>query len=99
DRKELVFVICGHGAMYQQLRDRAAGLENIRWLPLQPLERLNDLLNLAEIHLLPQREEAADLVMPSKLTGMLASGRAILTTAHPGTAVAEVVQSSGVVTP
>jgi hypothetical protein len=36
-------------------------------------QRLNDLLNLADIHLLPQNARAADLVMPSKLTGMLAS--------------------------
>jgi hypothetical protein len=38
-------------------------------------QRLNELLNLADIHLLPQNARAADLVMPSKLTGMLASGR------------------------
>ena len=31
---------------------------------------------MADIHLLPQR--AADLVMPSKLTGMLASGRPVV---------------------
>jgi colanic acid biosynthesis glycosyl transferase WcaI len=37
--------------------------------------------------------------MPSKLTGMLASGRAILATALPGTGVAHALQGSGVVTP
>jgi hypothetical protein len=30
-------------------------------LPLQPAERLNDWLNLADIHLLPQKAGAADL--------------------------------------
>jgi len=44
-----------------------AGLHNVRWLPLQPVEKLNELLNLADVHLLPQRADAADLVMPSKL--------------------------------
>jgi colanic acid biosynthesis glycosyl transferase WcaI len=80
--------------------ERAAqDLSNIHWLPLQPSERLNALLNAADIHLLPQRADAADLVMPSKLTGMLASGRPIVTTAARGTQVAQVVSTAGVVVP
>ena len=77
----------------------AEGLTNILWLPLQPFEKLNPLLNLADIHLLPQRGDVADLVMPSKLTGMLASGRAILATARSGTQVARVLDEAGVVVP
>ena len=50
-----------------------------------PQERVNAFLNLADIHLLPQKEDAADLVMPSKPTGMLASGRLVIATARPGT--------------
>jgi colanic acid biosynthesis glycosyl transferase WcaI len=60
-------------------------------LPLQPYLRLNELLNAADIHLLPQRAGAADLVMPSKLTGMLSSGRPVLATAEPDTQVGHVV--------
>jgi colanic acid biosynthesis glycosyl transferase WcaI len=67
-------------------------------LPLQPNARLNELLNLADIHLLPQLADAADLVMPSKLTGMMASGRAIIATARASTQVATVVEGRGVVT-
>jgi colanic acid biosynthesis glycosyl transferase WcaI len=37
--------------------------------------------------------------MPSKLTGMLSSGRAILATAHPGTQLAVELEGRGVVTP
>jgi colanic acid biosynthesis glycosyl transferase WcaI len=63
------------------------------------MERLNELLNAADIHLLPQRADAADLVMPSKLTGMLASGRPVIATAAPGTQVADAVEGSGIVVP
>jgi colanic acid biosynthesis glycosyl transferase WcaI len=66
---------------------------------LQQADRLNDLLNLTDIHLLPQRPEAADLLMPCKLTGMMASGRAIVATAHPGTEVAEALIDCGLVVP
>ena len=55
------------------------------FLPLQPEARLCELLNLADLHVLPQRADTADLVLPSKLGGMLASGKPILVQAAPGT--------------
>jgi len=95
----ICFVMCGNGVARTHLEKDAEGLTNIRWLPLQAAERFNDLLNAADIHLLPQRANAADLVMPSKLTGMLASGRLVVATASLGTAIAEVVVGRGVVVP
>ena len=91
------FLFCGDGAFRPLLETEVAGLENVTLLPLQPVEMLNELLNTADVHLLPQRAGAADLVMPSKLTGMLASGRPVLATAEKGTQVADVVEGRGVV--
>jgi colanic acid biosynthesis glycosyl transferase WcaI len=91
------FLFCGDGAFRPLLEAEVAGLHNVTLLPLQAAERLNDLLNTADVHLLPQRPGAADLVMPSKLTGMLASGRPVLATAEPGTQVADVVEGRGIV--
>jgi colanic acid biosynthesis glycosyl transferase WcaI len=85
------FLYCGDGSYRPTLEDAVRGMTNVTLLPLQPLERLNDLLNAADIHLLPQRADAADLVMPSKLTGMLSSGRPTIATAELGTQVATVV--------
>jgi colanic acid biosynthesis glycosyl transferase WcaI len=85
------FLFCGDGAFRPQLESLVTNHANVTLLPLQPVERLNDLLNAADIHLLPQRAGAADLVMPSKLTGMLSSGRPIIATADPGTQVATVI--------
>ncbi|MFA6970076.1 MAG: glycosyltransferase WbuB [Gallionella sp.] len=95
--KDIQFVLCGDGAVRQRLQQKYAGLPNVSWLPLQPLQRLNDLLNMATIHLLPQRPGAEDLVMPSKLTGMLASGRPVIATATKETQIAEVLRDCGVV--
>ena len=88
---QLAFVFCGDGAGRAKLQSLCTHLENVRFLPLQPFDRLNDLLAMADIHLLPQRADAADLVMPSKLTGMLASGRPVVATAQLGTELARVV--------
>lgn len=98
-RKNLVWVFCGEGIGRANLEQRCAGLANVRFLPLQPVERLNELLNLADVHLLPQRADVADLVMPSKLTGMLASGRPVIATALPSTQVASVCEQCGLVVP
>lgn len=97
--KQLVFVFCGNGAGRANLVARCQGLANVRFLDLQPADRLPDLLAMADIHLLPQRADAADLVMPSKLTGMLASARPVVATAKPVTELARVVQGCGLVVP
>ncbi|MCU1324177.1 MAG: glycosyltransferase [Acidobacteriaceae bacterium] len=91
------FLFCGDGAFRPRLEALVGHLPNVTLLPLQPFNRLNDLLNAADIHLLPQRAGAADLVMPSKLTGMLSSGRPVIATADPGTQVAQVVSGAGLV--
>ena len=93
------FLLCGDGVFRAQLEGLVGHRSNVTMLPLQPADRLNDLLNAADIHLLPQRRGAADLVMPSKLNGILASGRPVLATADPGTQVANVVDGCGLVVP
>lgn len=98
-RDDLTFVVCGDGPMRAQLVAAAEGLANVRFFPLQPVEKLNDLMALADVHLLPQIAGAADLMLPSKLTNMLASGRPVVATADQGTALWDEVQGVGLLTP
>lgn len=97
DNASLHFVICGQGACAGRIEGMTKSCANITCLPLQPLDRFNEFLNCADIHLLPQRPGAADLVMPSKLTGMLATGRPIVACADDGTQIAQVVSGRGLV--
>lgn len=71
------FVMIGSGSDAEQLRAEAEarGLQNMSFLPLQPLEQLNQVLGSADIHLVIQKAHTADLVMPSKLTNILAAAR------------------------
>ncbi len=94
---DVMFLLCGDGAAKRRTMQAAEGLTNVRFLSLQPIERLNELLNLADVHLLPQRAEAEDLVMPSKLTAIMASGRPVVANARPGTDVARVAAAGGLV--
>ena len=95
-RPEILFVLCGEGPAKNDLVDQAASLPNVRFLELQPEEKLNDLVNLADVHLLPQLANAADLVMPSKLSTMLASGKPVIAGAYPGTQISQVVDTIGI---
>lgn len=95
-RRDILFVLCGDGAGRGELVAQAIGLENVRILGLRPPEELNALLNAADLHLLPQRAEYADLVMPSKLLGILASGRPVIACAHRGTQLSVVSDSCGI---
>jgi len=94
DDRRLLFLMVGAGAARPRLESRATALDlpNLRFLPVQPFEMLDQMLAAGDIHLVVQRRDAADLVMPSKLTNILAAGRACVATTDSGTALHEVVQ-------
>ncbi|WP_255731622.1 WcaI family glycosyltransferase [Phaeobacter sp. B1627] len=98
-RKDLTIAICGDGPMRETLQELAADVPMIRFFPLQPIDRLSDLLGMADVHLLPQIAGAEELVLPSKLTNMLASGRPVLATTSPETALGQEVEGAGVLVP
>jgi colanic acid biosynthesis glycosyl transferase WcaI len=99
DRADIGFVICGNGPNRAHLESLAAGLTNIQFHDLQPSGRMAALLSLASVHLLPQIPGAADMVLPSKLTNMLASGRPVVATAEAGTGLYDEVAGCGINTP
>ncbi len=98
DRQDISFVICGEGPNRAELERLAAGLDNIQLHDLQPAERMGAMLTMADLHLLPQIPGAADLVLPSKLTNMLASARPVVATADPGTGLFNEVDGCGTLT-
>lgn len=87
------FIICGNGAYKLRLIDEAEkiNVENVHFLPLQSDKDFNNFLNIADVHLIIQKENAADLVMPSKLTNILAVGGHVIATANPNTTLYNVI--------
>jgi colanic acid biosynthesis glycosyl transferase WcaI len=94
---EVKFIICGSGPYKQRLETLAGELQltNVMFMALQPVERFNRLLNMAEVHLIIQKTTASDLVMPSKLTTILAVGGLALITADEGSGLAQLAQHYG----
>lgn len=93
---EAFFLIIGDGAFKKKLQDLAQSkrLENIKFFPLQPIELLPGILNIADLHLVLQKKAAADLVMPSKLTAILSVGGAAIVSAEKGTTLFDIVDQN-----
>lgn len=87
------FIIVGEGAYKSTLFEKykASKLDNICFHPLESYENLKKLLNFADIHLVVQKRGAADVVMPSKLTSILAVGGMALITAEKNTELGQLL--------
>ncbi|EEI4608150.1 colanic acid biosynthesis fucosyltransferase WcaI [Salmonella enterica] len=85
--RPLIFAIVGQGGGKARLENmaRERGLANIKFLPLQPYDALPALLKMGDCHLVVQKRGAADAVLPSKLTNILAVGGNAVITDEPHT--------------
>ncbi|MBX7514173.1 WcaI family glycosyltransferase [Qipengyuania sp. GH38] len=98
-RPDIHFVICGEGPNRTRLQELATGLDNLTFHELQPSEDVGDLLHFADLHLLPQVTGAKDLMLPSKLGNMLASGRPTIATTSLHSGLAEELDGAGAIVP
>lgn len=99
EHPDLVWLLAGEGPTKAALVAATAALPQVRVLPLQAPEHLHHWLNAADIHLLPQKAGAADLVLPSKLLGILASGRPLVASSPDGSELAALASEAGIAVP
>jgi colanic acid biosynthesis glycosyl transferase WcaI len=92
---DVVFVINGGGAARPGLEAAAAGLPNVRFVDMQPKDRLAEVAAAADIHVVPLRTGLARSSVPSKLYTILASGRPVVASVDLGTEVARTVAEAG----
>ncbi|HDR2893347.1 TPA: colanic acid biosynthesis fucosyltransferase WcaI [Enterobacter asburiae] len=91
----LTFVIVGQGGGKARLEKMVSerGLSNVKFYPLQPYEALPALLKMGDCHLVVQKRGAADAVLPSKLTNILAVGGNAVITAEADTELGQLCDS------
>lgn len=77
EHPEIEFVFVGDGPRYDFLaRERSRRrLDNVRLLPFQPASKLREVMESGDVHLISVKEEAAGLMVPSKLYAALAVER------------------------
>lgn len=76
----LVFWFVGGGAGKHEIERRVEeeGLNNVKCLPYQPLERLGSLLSAADVHVVTLRAETVGINHPSKIYGVMGAGKPVL---------------------
>ncbi len=75
---EISFVLVGDGVAKEQLINQACGLNNVRFLPLQPRERLPEVLASADLSLVVLKRGIGSSSLPSKTFPILSSARPVL---------------------
>jgi glycosyltransferase involved in cell wall biosynthesis len=90
--ESVLFLLIGEGADRKRLEAAAAerALDNVRFLPYQPKKLLGESLAAADLHLIPMRRGLAGCMVPSKLYGILAAGRAYVAAVDAASEVAAV---------
>ncbi len=95
-RKDIIWVICGEGPKKSYLQDKLGKLKNVKFFGFQPSQKLPEWINLADIHLIPQKLTSVKFCLPSKLLGILACGKPIVGIAPPKSELGNVLEVHGI---
>jgi colanic acid biosynthesis glycosyl transferase WcaI len=99
----LQYLLVGDGAQRKKLQSdaRMMKLENVQFLPLLSDDRYRELLGATDVGLITQQKCVADIVFPSKVITLMASGRAIVASVSNTSEVAKVLTKAqaGLVVP
>ncbi|HMJ06531.1 MAG TPA: WcaI family glycosyltransferase [Chthoniobacterales bacterium] len=90
-------LICGDGAQREALTEqiRRCGLGNVRMLPLQEGDDYTALLADADVCFITQQSGSGNSFFPSKLLGLLAQAKPVITVADPESELAAAVVEGG----
>jgi len=94
-RDDIVYVINGGGSTLPDVEAAAAGLPNLRFVPMQPLERLPELLAAADVHVVPLKAGLSRSSVPSKTYSILAAGRPVVASVDAGSEVQRIIEAAG----
>jgi len=91
---DILFVLIGEGALKEKLMDMSAslGLKNIKFLTYQEKKDLKFSLNAAHIHLIPLKKGMKGVIVPSKVYGIMASGKPFIAAVDEGSETDEIVK-------
>ncbi len=97
DRDDIKWVFVGSGKRKKEVLAfiERHGLKNAQWREYVPREELGLSLAAADVHLISIKEGVEGLVVPSKLLGILAAGRASIYVGSPSAETARVLSESG----
>jgi len=95
DRKEIVFMFVGGGLQKERVEAAiAAGHDNIRSLPYQPMDTLRYSLSAADVHIVTVGDEIVGICHPCKIYGAMAVARPIFLIGPESCHVSEIMNEN-----
>ncbi|MGV8984402.1 glycosyltransferase family 4 protein [Clostridium sp.] len=93
---DVVFAFVGDGIMKQTLVDYVEenGLDNVKFIPYQDKEDLIYSLNAADAHLVTNAKGIKGISVPSKIYGVMASGKSVLGVLEEGSEARLLIENS-----
>jgi len=97
ERKDILFLFAGDGGKRQKIQEMAAALylDNVMFIPFQPLDRLAESLSMADVALIGIYPKNEGVIMPSKLYGLLAVGKPVICVSDSSSEIVEILEKSG----
>ncbi|MGB6094448.1 MAG: WcaI family glycosyltransferase [Moheibacter sp.] len=94
NEQEIMFYVVGDGAKRGELEANCEKFFNVCFHPPVAYDELPLLLSGADLHILFQKNDVLDTVMPSKLLGMLASGGMSVVTGNPDSEIRSIFENN-----
>lgn len=94
DNDTIEIIVVGDGAFSDELKIKSRAFSFVKFYDPVPLNELNDLLCSADLHFLFQKTAILDTVMPSKILGMLASGKPSIVTGNKNSEVKTIFENA-----
>lgn len=93
---DIMFLFVGDGGKKKTIQEMATSLKlnNVKFIPFQPLDRLSESLSMADISLVGIYPKNEGVIMPSKLYGLLAIGKPIICISDPNSEVAKILKKA-----
>jgi colanic acid biosynthesis glycosyl transferase WcaI len=94
EHKDIRFILVGAGTQKDRLvrMAEAMALEQVQFLPLQPRERLPEVIAAADTCLVPLRTGLSTASLPSKIYTYMSGARPLVATLDPGEAAWELIE-------
>ena len=85
-RKDVEFLIFGTGGLKEQFVEKvkAYGIDNVKFFPLQPMERVSQVYGLGDVCVVSCKPGLGGAAMPSKMLSIMSAGRAVVASFDKG---------------
>ncbi|MDY2630719.1 glycosyltransferase family 4 protein [Clostridium sp.] len=96
DNKDIVFAFIGDGAVKKEMEEYAENkcLHNVKFIPYQKKEDLIYSLNAADIHIVNNAKGIKGVSVPSKIYGVMATGKSVLGILEEGSEARLLIEES-----